>query len=278
VIRTVVAVTAPFDAPGPKALTQSPTARSVEAADLVALTVVDPDVVIFRSCVFGVVGLEPLELPDLRPKVPGLSSKPDTETVEPLTAVTLPVASVSEPRPPNRAPDPPGNGGRCPGELPLSPVRKLKPPPGPPTGPAPPGGVPALDRAGPEQDPDVEAGATEMLRAAMVVLDDFDGVPVTVTQSPAVRTLTASDTVFENCVVGVQLTVVWPVAGFWTSMLDPDNEATDPLAPSGAGVLVVAAPAAAEPMIIAATSAVAPVLLQRAQRPGRTRRVVRVCM
>jgi hypothetical protein len=47
-----------------------------------------------------------------------------------------------------------------------------------------------------------------MLRAAMVVLDDFEGVPVTVTQSPTVRTLTASDTVFENCVEGVQLTVV----------------------------------------------------------------------
>jgi hypothetical protein len=61
-------------------------------------------------------------------------------------------------------------------------------------------------------------------------------------------------------------------------MLDPDNEATDPLAPSGAGVLDVAAPAAAEPMIIAAASAMAPVLLQRAQRPGRARWVVRVCM
>jgi hypothetical protein len=112
---------------------------------------------------------------------------------------------------------------------------------------------------GPVQDPDVEAGATEMLRAAMVVLDDFDGVPVTVTQSPAFRTLTASDTVFENCVVSVQLTVVWPVMGLWTSMLDPDNEATVPLAPSGVGVLlVVAAPAPAEPMIIAAASAVPP--------------------
>jgi hypothetical protein len=71
VIRTVVAVTAPLDAAGPKALTQSPTARSEGAADLVALTVVDPDVVIFRPCVFGVVGLEPLELPDLRAKLPG---------------------------------------------------------------------------------------------------------------------------------------------------------------------------------------------------------------
>jgi hypothetical protein len=213
-MRTVVAVTAPLEAAGPKALTQSPTARSVEAADSVARTVVDPDVVIFRPCVFGVVGLEPLELPDLRAKLPGWTSKPDTDTVDPLTAVTFPVASASEPRPPNRAPEPPGNGGRCPPALPLSPVRKLKPPPPvPPRGPRPPGGVPALDRTGLVQDPDVEAGATEMLRAAMVVLDDFDGVPVTVTQSPAFRTLTASDTVFENCVVSVQLTVVWPVMG-----------------------------------------------------------------
>src|SRR5580704_15007197 len=165
-MRTVVAVTAPLEAAGPKALTHSPTARSVEAADSVARTVVDPDVVIFRLCVFGVVGLDPLELPDLRAKLPGWTSKPDTDTVDPLTAVTFPVASVNEPRPPNRAPELPGNGGRCPPALPLSRVRKLKPPPpGPPREPGTPGGLPTLDRMGPVQAPDVEAGATEMLRA-----------------------------------------------------------------------------------------------------------------
>jgi hypothetical protein len=139
--------------------------------------------------------------------------------------------------------------------------------------------VPTLGRTGAVQDLDVEAGATEMLRAAMVVLDDFDGVPVTVTQSPGVRTPTASDTVIENCVASVQLTVVWPVVGLWTSILDPDNEATVPLAPSGTVVLVVVAAAApVEPMIIATASAAPPALVQRAKRPCRARTVFRVCM
>ena len=72
-----------------------------------------------------------------------------------------------------------------------------------------------------------------MLRAAIVVLDFFDGVPVTVTQSPAASELTASETVLENCVVVVQLTVVWPELGFCTSMLDPWSAATLPEASRG---------------------------------------------
>ncbi len=52
-MRTVVAVTAPFVAAGPKALTQSPTARSVAAAVWVALTVVELEVVILRVSVLG---------------------------------------------------------------------------------------------------------------------------------------------------------------------------------------------------------------------------------
>ncbi len=58
VIRTVLAVTDPLLAAGPKALTQSPTARSVDAAVCVALTVVVLDVVILSVSVFvlGAVG------------------------------------------------------------------------------------------------------------------------------------------------------------------------------------------------------------------------------
>ena len=56
VIRTVVAVTAPFVADWPNALTQSPTARSVDDADWVALNVVELDVVIVSFSVFGVGG------------------------------------------------------------------------------------------------------------------------------------------------------------------------------------------------------------------------------
>ena len=55
-MRTVVAVTEPFVAAGPKALTQSPTARSVDAAVWVALTVVELAVVTLSVSVLGVVG------------------------------------------------------------------------------------------------------------------------------------------------------------------------------------------------------------------------------
>ena len=59
-------------------------------------------------------------------------------------------------------------------------------------------------------EPDELAEVTVMVLAAIVVLDFFDGVPVTVTQSPLVTELTASVTVLEKAVVAVQLTVVCP--------------------------------------------------------------------
>ena len=73
---------------------------------------------------------------------------------------------------------------------------------------------------------------TEILRAAMVVFDDFEGVPVTVTQSPAANELTASVTDLENVVVPVQLTAVWPVLAFCTSIVVPGHCSH---APAGAG-------------------------------------------
>ena len=82
-------------------------------------------------------------------------------------------------------------------------------------------------------DPVEEAATTEMLRAAMVVFDDFEGVPVTVTQVPAASELTVSVTDLEKFVVDVQLTVVWPLLGFCTSMVEPDSAATLPVAPMG---------------------------------------------
>jgi len=279
----VVAVTAPFVADGPTAVTQSPTARSVDAADWVEDNVVDPDVVILRFCVFGVTGFalfelfELLELAALPPaKLPGLMSMPDTETVDPLTPVTLPDAMAMEPAPANRLAEPAGKLGRVPLVPPAPPRRKLKPPA--PPKPAPPVDVPpAVPRL--VQDPVDEGVSSVMLRAAIVVLDDFEGVPVTVTQSPAASELTDSDTVLENCVVDVQLTVVWPVLVFCTSMLDAWSAATLPLAKPGAfaGVDVGAAPAA-EPIAVAATSTVAPVPRNRAQRRRLVLRLVSVCM
>jgi hypothetical protein len=105
-------------------------------------------------------------------------------------------------------------------------------------------------------EPVDEAVVTVMLRAAMVDFDDFAGVPVTVTQSPAVSEFTASVTVCEKVVDAVQLTAVWPVLAFCTSMVEPVMAATLPLAPMFEGV--VAAPAA-EPRVVAATSATVPV-------------------
>jgi hypothetical protein len=59
-------------------------------------------------------------------------------------------------------------------------------------------------------EPDELAAVTVMVFAAIVVLDFFDGVPLTVTQSPLVTELTASVTVLEKAVVVVQFTVVCP--------------------------------------------------------------------
>ncbi len=162
---------------------------------------------------------------------------------------------------------------------PLVPLRPEKPPPPLPVRkakPPPPLGAPLVVLPPPPVHVPVELGVVRvMLRAAMVVFDFFDGVPVTVTQSPAARELTVSVTVFENWVVVVQFTVVCPLLAFWTSMLEPLSAATLPVAPMGA--VAVAAPAA-EATAVAATSAVAPVPRNRAQRRRVVLRLVRVCI
>ncbi len=135
-MRTVLAVTAPFVAAGPNAVTQSPTARSVAAAACVAVNVVDPDVVTLRFSVLGAAGFLAFALLELldfveRVKLPGERSMPVSEIVEPLTPVTLPDAMAIEARPGNRRAPPAGKLGRVPlePEPPVVPRRKLKPPP-----------------------------------------------------------------------------------------------------------------------------------------------------
>jgi hypothetical protein len=120
-MRTVVAVTAPLLAAGPKALTQSPTARSLAAAVWVVLTGVELEVVTLRVSVWGCVGLvffELLEEFDLFAlgKLPGLRSKPETVSVVPWTAVTLPEAMARERSAVRKLPPapPPGTEGRDP--------------------------------------------------------------------------------------------------------------------------------------------------------------------
>ena len=278
----MVAVTAPLVAAGPNALTQSPTARSVAATVCVALSVVELEVVILRVSVLGSVGFFVLvlfELDDLpvgRVKLPGDTLMPDSVTVDPLTAVTLPEAMEIDANSLRKLlePDPPeGKLGREPLVVPplarkFPPPRKPKPPPGAPV-------VPLAVVRPPVHEP-VELGeVTVMLRAAMVVFDFFEAVPVTLTQSPAARELTVSETVLENCVVGVQLTVVWPLLAFCTSMVEPLSVATLPVAPMGGPVV---AAEAVEAMAVAATSAVAPVPRNFAQRRRVELRLVSVCI
>jgi hypothetical protein len=95
-MRTLSAVTDPLLAAGPNATTQSPTARSLEVADCVVVTVVLPDVVSFRFCVLGAVRFsDPSD--SGRGKLPGDKVTPDTDSVDPLTAVTLPDAIAKSP-------------------------------------------------------------------------------------------------------------------------------------------------------------------------------------
>jgi hypothetical protein len=115
---------------------------------------------------------------------------------------------------------------------------------------------------------------TVMLRAATVVLDFFDAVPVTETQSPAATELTASVTVLENWVVVVHPTVVCPVLAFCTSMVEPLSAATLPDAPVG---WFVAAPAGAA-AIATTTRAVTPPPTSCAQRLRFVRWLVGVCI
>lgn len=119
---------------------------------------------------------------------------------------------------------------------------------------------------------------TVMLPAAIVVLDFFDAVPVAVMQSPTFTALTDSVTLLENVVDDVQFTVVWPLLGFCTSMLDAFSAATLPVAPIGA-LDVVAAPAdALDPKIPAAKRVAAPVPRMRGQLLLGTERSVGVSM
>jgi hypothetical protein len=123
-------------------------------------------------------------------------------------------------------------------------------------------------------EPEELAVVTVMVRAAIVVLEVFDAVPLTVTQAPLASELTAWVTVLEKVVVGVQLTVVWPEVALWTSMLAPLMEATLPEAPMFEGE---AAPAV-EATAVAARSAVTPVPARRIRRRRVPLRLVNDCI
>jgi hypothetical protein len=230
---TVDAVTAPVVLAGPMALTQSPTARTDAAVVWVSDKVVDDAVVILSFSVLTAGLLVDFDF-DFDVLVDGrkLTTDPESEMVELLTAATLPEAMVKLARPENDrlAPD---------GKLPVGGVEpdaeRRKPPPNPPApAPAPPAPKPDV------HDPDDDGLVIVIERAAIVVLDFLDGVPVTVRQSPAATALKVSVSVSENVVVGVQLTEVCPEVVLCTSIVVPEMEATLPLA---ADLVGVAAPA-----------------------------------
>lgn len=241
VMRTVEAVMAPVLLDGPNAVTQSPTARAVDEVDWVAESVVDELVVILSFCVLGLVCLvEGFAVGRVKSE---LRSVPDSETVDPVTAVTLPLAMARLAAPANdlRAPDPaPVPLLPRPGKLPLGGVKPAWDPV-----PAPAPVPPNRPRAAPPPKPPVHAPVEEAWlmvidRAAMVVLDFFDFVPVTVRQSPTATALTVSVAVSLNVVDPVHDTDVCPAVALCTSIVVPAIEATSPLAlPVG----VVAAPA-----------------------------------
>jgi hypothetical protein len=193
-MRTVVAVTEPFAADFPNALTQSPTARADAVVACVSVNVVDDDKVTFRFSALGVVGF--VVVLDLvvvgRANEP--SKIPDIDTVDPLMAVTFPLP-IEKLRPPNPAlplkaplplelplaPPPSKPPGRPPPGKP--PLRPAKPPAPNPLRPAVPAPAPVV------QVPEEEAVLMTMVFAAIVVFDDLEGVPVTVMQSPTASEL-----------------------------------------------------------------------------------------
>ncbi len=283
VIRTVFAVTAPLVAAGPNALTQSPTASALDVVDWVAFTGVEPEVVMVIVSVFSAgrfwvfeLVLE-LDFVVRRGKLlPGFTETPETVIVEPFRAVTLPDAMSRDASSLRKLldPEPPlGKFGRDPLD-PLGPPLLVKPPPPrnskppapPPAGKEPAPAPPVVVLAPKLLHEPVEVGDVTLIeRAAMVVLDFFEAVPVTVTQLPVVSELTDSVTLLENWVVGVQLTVVWPLLAFCTSILETLSAATLPMAPIPGGVAAPAAPAA-DMTAATATTLVPPAPRSRAQR------------
>jgi hypothetical protein len=247
VIRTVLAVTAPVLAAGPKALTQSPTASAEEVVVWVSDKVVEEEVVILSFSVLTAGFFFDFFEEDVGLKV-WLNTVPDSATVLPETETTFPDANVklppAKPRPPPAAAPP---RVPLPGKLPLGGV-PLAPPDRPaPVRPAPPApNLPANPppAAPPKPEahvPDEVALLIVMDRAATVVLDFFDGVPVTVRQSPTATALSVCVAVSEKVVELVQLTVVCPSLALCTSIVVPLMEATLPLAPEPVGAVAASA-------------------------------------
>ena len=67
-----------------------------------------------------------------------------------------------------------------------------------------------------------------LIDTVLAVIVPLDDDPLTVTQSPAATEEAGTVAVWVKVVEGVQLTVTWPLCGFWTSMVEPERAATEP--------------------------------------------------
>ena len=181
----------PLLAAGPNALTQSPTATALAVTDWVLFTGVELPVVMVSFCVLGVGGFLFLallfELVDVGRRDPSESVVPDTVSFDPLTAVILPLAMERLASWVGKVPPP---GAR--------PENTRRVPPGAPPGKPPPTGnrpppkvrVEGDPGPGPAHDPFDDGVVRLIERAAIVVFDFFEAVPVTLMQSPTTRVLT----------------------------------------------------------------------------------------
>lgn len=195
-----VAVIAPVWPAGPRAVTHLPVARLELPVLEVWVYVVLALVVTSMDVVAGLVVVVVEEL-EGRPAAP-LRNTPSM--VNPLedTWVTLPVAKAKL----RNAPLPPGTEPRL-GNVPpgVVPLPRKPPPPKPPPPKPPAAAVVQLPLAAACVMVTLVA-VTGPLAAPLEA-----GVPVAVTQSPTATAAAVADTVWVKAVVGVQLTVTWPL-------------------------------------------------------------------
>jgi hypothetical protein len=70
-----------------------------------------------------------------------------------------------------------------------------------------------------------------LIDTVLAVILPLDDDPLTVTQSPAATEEAETVAVCVKAVEEVQLTVTWPLCGFWTSIVEPETAATEPEVP-----------------------------------------------
>jgi len=252
---TTLAVIAPVSLAGPNAVAHCPTATAADVAETLLVNVVFDVKVTFDVLVvvLSLVELEPafvvvLVLELLDALVGRTGTVPLTTKVDPEIEVTLPNAfekvKVRPAAPPGNVP---------PGTVPLGNVPLVNEPLGgrnPPKPPAPAPPAPAPPNPPPPVHDPVELGwVIDTVVAVKWLEDDLDDsvdlvdeLLVAVTQSPTASCDEGRVTVWLKLVEAVQVTVTWPLAGFWTSIEVPGTTAAmvpEAVDTDGLGIVVV---------------------------------------